>query len=555
MKGIETDTAAESHTNDALVSRRQFMQASAGIAAVAATTATATAQDSTDLADSLAVNFSADVAHDPWVPGTATVTETTGDMDSLEYVADDGEVASLEDHGIVLARRPETDTDTPVAHNPVTFDAASIEGDEYHSFPRGVTYDDDADSSTEEVAVEWHNSSHWSTSNATNGSISISEGDGKSLAISASGMASGETVTATLDLSTVGSSDATITEGMSRKFLQEVFDVEQLPSGSSVVFALVASDGTEVTVSIDPSASDTSAVDVVATATGDAQVGQPRVGEVESKQGVTLPDIQQVEIRISEADAAIDLHALNVERETRWQFGEVETVNADDELETEQVETPSGSFSITSLKSFRESSAFSNATVKGIKYDVEQLASALPDDATLAREKSAERYDYDRRVEVVHTFDGPTAYDISRTISKLLDTQLLPSSRYLTVEVATGLGDDPFRDSDGNADWEAVENAGWTSKGSNYSALDKQVEALSGLAVSDETIAIRLQLGLSEEQFGNYFGDDVAVAVGAAGDGGGGLGENIDVMMTVIMGTLGGLAVFFRKNILGLLGR
>jgi hypothetical protein len=545
MKGSQPDTAEE-HTNRSLVSRRTFMRASAGTAIAAATAGQATAQDTTKAADTdVDLDFSADVTHKPWTQETVTVAEVDGDMGQLQYVADDGEVADYQDHGYAVARRPENDSDVPVAHNPVTLDAASIDGDEYAAFPRGATYDDDADSSTDEVAVEWHEADHWSTSNATNGSISVSEGDRDSLTFEAAGMISGETVKATFDLSSVASSDATITEGMSRKFLQLVQDLT-LPTSSTVEFALIDSAGSEVTVVADPSG-DGAAVDVIATTGATAHVAQPRVGDVEDKQGVTLDDIQQVEVRLTAAadgaNAATTVHGLNVQRETAWTYGDREFVNSDDELETETVEEPSGEFSIVSLASLRDG-AFADATVRGVTYSVEQRADKLPDSDVLAREVDASRYDYDHRLEVVCRFEGPTAYDLSRSISKFLDEQLLPSSRYLTVEVATGVGE--------LDDWDDVDSVSWTSKGSSYDSLDKKIELLTGLAVADEGIAIKLQFGLDAERFDAMTDSGPAVAVGASS--GGGLSGKIDRFKTILMGLAAGGAIWFRSSILGFFG-
>lgn len=520
-------------------SRRRFM-------ATTAATATAVAVGGTGIAAAeggIRLDEGSEKVNDPYITASVTIAEHTGAMGQLEYVADDGETASLADDGIVMARRPESDTDVPVAHNPVTFAASSIESEEFAAFPRGATYDDDADADTAEVDVSALDASLWTTTDATNGTISVSEDD-DALAISASGMASGETVTARFDLSTVASSDATISDGVPRKWLQTVMDVTALPAGSTVEFRIEDSSGTQAVASVDPSG-DTSTVDVLAAATGSSLVREARIGELESAQGVDLEDVQVLEVAISEADAAVTLHGLNLERESRWTFGKAERVNSDDELEENDVEEPSGSFSITSLESL-DGTPFSSATIRGLVLDVEQRASELPTSATLARSSDAESYDRDKRLEVVRVFEWPTAYDLSSSLDTVLDEVALPSSRHLAVEVASATVSELN-------DWDDVDAvSSWTSKTSAYdAAIETEVELSSTPTVGDR-IAVRYEVLVDDNELDDMTRSSAFGAAAVGGGGGGLFGSARGLFTALAVGVAAYLG--FVKDILGLRG-
>ena len=536
MSASKTDDGAELH--ETTLSRRRFMATTAavGAAAVAGGAGVAAAEGG------LTLDEGSEKVNDPYITGTETIAEHQGDMSQLEYVADDGEVASLKDDGIVMARRPETDSDVPVAHNPVTFSAANIESEEYTAFPRGATYDDDADADTDEVDVSALEATHWTTANASSGSISVTESDG-ALSVSASAMAGGETVTARFDLSSVASEDVSITDGVPRKWLQVVMDVDALPAGSSVVFGIEDSTGTKATAAVDPSG-DESNVDDLATATGTSLVREARVGELEDAQSVDLEDITVLEIAIKEADAGITLHGLNLERESRWTFGTVESVNSDDELEENDVEEPSGSVSITSLKSL-DGTPFASATIRDLKLDVEQRASELPSGQTLARTEPADAYDRDKILEVVRVFEWPTAYDLSSALDKVLDEVALPASRHLTVEIASGTGE--------VEDWDDVDAvSSWTSKTSSYdAAIETDVELSTTPTVGDRVV-VRYELLVDDNELEAMTTSASALAAGAVGGGGGWFGSIRSVIMAVVVGVAGYIG--WTKDVLGIRG-
>ncbi len=539
----ETATTDNCATCDSLT-RRRFMAAT-GAAALAAT-GSAAADDTTESASetTVAANdlaFDSDYVHAPYLTGTVSVDEVGPDMAALEYVADNEEVADLaEDAGFALARQPD-DEDTP--HNPVTTSAANFEHPELTAFPRDTVYDSDSDGDIddEDEEVVWHDPTHWTTTDATDGSISLSEGEGDSLVISTSSVASGETVKASFDLSSVGNSDATITDGMSRKFLQVLADIDSLPAGVVVEAAVIDSGGSEVTATADPSG-DTATDGVMFSSTGASKVAQPRVGDLEDAQGVTLDDIETVEIRVKETDADLTLHGLNLERATEWTFGteEYQTTNDDGEtvVDTQAVTSPSGEFSITGLDTLSDT-PFADATIRGVTYDVEVRASDLPNSRVWARLKDTpDTYSYPKELETVFEFETPSAYALDINLSGGTDEVLLPAGRFLSAGVAKAISD--------IEEWEDIEESiSWTDRTSTYTDASPgtEVTLFSSVSSADRNAArIRVLLEEDEAETATSGDGDSSAAAAAASDGDGGGGGLFGGAKSAILGVLATVA-------------
>lgn len=494
-------------SNGKTISRRRFLQGAAGTtAAVALGTGLGSAGFATDTT----VDFQAGISQDPWINATQEIDLTKPDMVQMEHVADDGTVEHLATRGYVMAQR-EDDT-TP--HNPVTLaagDLISMEGGnavpalEYRRFPGGSTYDHDTDDTTEEVDVSALDAEHWTTdASNTAGTFSVTDGSEGSLLVEHTGT-SGDTAVATFDLSTVASEDATITSGMSRIFLQLVRDIDTL--AGTVEYTLQDSTGTSVTTVDDP-AGDTSLIDVLSASTGDDQVGQVRVGELESDASVVLEDIQKVIITVLDGDATVRVRGLNAERESEWEFGTQEFTNADGELDSQTLYEPSGTFSITELSTLR-TGAFESVGVRNLTLDVERRAHALPAEANMVRvEDSPTGYEPEKVVEHVIQYDPYSAYDLNTTLENLVDEVNLPSSRFLAAETATM--DTALED------WEGVEDTTWTDKSDLYSSVGAEPELISTVSNSQITylrIKVLLDEGDTDVSLSDYTLDDT-VAVG-----------------------------------------
>lgn len=534
----QADLPPAARTLDADVDRRTFLKGVGTAAAIAAVgTGNVAAAETGELADG-ELNFASDYVHNPHLTGSITVDRHESAFAQLDYTADDETTANLNEDGVVLAEQ--ADADTP--HNPVTLEARYFETPEYTAFPRGTTYDDDADTSTDEVPVEWHDSAHWTTTGATNGTISLTDGDNDTLVVSTSSVAAGETVKATFDLSTVGSSDATITDGMSRKFLQLVEDTDALPSGSIIEFAIIDSAGAEVAAKIE-AGGDTSLVNVLGASTQTSRASQVRVGDLEDDQAVTLADIQKFEIRVKEASAGTTIHGLNLERAEQWVYGSEEYTNSDGDVDVQDVIEPAGAFTIRELTTIP--APLDSAAIRNVKYDVELRASELPAEQVWAQvNETPSTYDRPNELEIVAEFEWPSAYALDVAAAKAMDEVKVPSSRILEGSAATGIADID--------EWSDIEDTiSWTDKTGSYGAVGTDVTLLTGLASADRTAA-RTRVVLSDDELADAkssssSGDSTGAV--AVGDGGG-----FNWMPTALVGSIAGIVFFARNWIRGVLG-
>lgn len=411
----DADDAERVDRMRAQMGRRRFMAATAGTAAaVVAGSGVAAAASASE------INFSSDVVQSPRVEFDVTVGENTGDMSSaLEYINDSGEAVSLADDGASLRERPDPDT----VHNPVTLRADKFAAYEYREFPRGETYDADGDgeANSDLNAVD---ASHWTTdATGTAGTLTLETVEGANgedaLRFTASGQASGDVAKATF-------SDVEITSGVDRKYLQLVSNVDQLASGAVVYVRVRDSAGTVIEAVIDSSA-DSTAVGTIATATGSGQVYQTQLGEF----ATSLSDIVELELAIADADADVTLPAINLDRESRWEYGTREYLNADDEIETETVVEPSGEFSITELASLP--AVFLDGGIMDVASAVTFRTADLPSDMRRARWGDADPYDFPHRLETLVGVEPPTAYDLSYANGRAVDEVLFPDTRYNEV--------------------------------------------------------------------------------------------------------------------------
>lgn len=308
---MSTSTPAERTESQPTISRRRAMQsAAAGIVVLAAGTPVAAASEPLD------------------------PDAEVGSGDPLAYVADDGTETTLTATGYAVRERPAEDE----PHNPLSLSADRIDTAEFTDFPRGVTDSDDNPISALDAAYWTLSSSSISATNTT------PESGGSGLTISASGLSSGTTETARF-------TDVAVDSGALRKQLQVGVNIVSLASGTTVEIAAEGKGGTQATAVIDPAATDTSRIDLIANATGTGIVYQVQLGELVSD----MDGVNAIEIAINDADAEIELFALNTERESAWTLGETEVWNSEDEvIETNTIEEPSGTYSIATFDSLDE---------------------------------------------------------------------------------------------------------------------------------------------------------------------------------------------------------
>jgi len=505
MSASNSDENAQLH--ETTLGRRRFMQATAATAAMAAAGGVA-AKASDDL------NYGSELVQNPFIASTVSVAEVDQgansdsideEMEALDYIADDGTVQNLSEQGGQIAERE--DESTP--HNPVTLQASKFDTEEFYSFPRGEEYDSDSDGE-DDSDLDVLDATHWSTdTSGSAGSMTVEDADSpansKALRVSTSSQGSGDTALATF-------SDFSITDGLDRKHLQLVLDVDTLESGVTVGIRAKDSDGDYREVTIDPSA-DTSNTGVVANATTTSKVYQVELGQLSTVSGGNgdgLQDYDEIEIAVSEANADITLYGFNIERESRWTFGSQEYTNSDDELDTQSVEEPTGTFSITGLDTLPD--VFSSATLRDVEYEVEFQASGLPSDQVDFTFKDAPKYSYKRRFEVVYGWDLPSAYDLSYASESLEDEVVVPGSRFVDARFASGVSELP--------ELSDVEDIDWTDRSDKYGSIGDDI-VLSDVISAGNLVTVHFDYQVSSDEESSMTAS--GAALGPAGGAGGGI--------------------------------
>lgn len=479
----ETDLLNSPHT------RRAFMQTAAATAAVATLGAGSAAAAAPD--DTINYNFSDSLAHNPYIDASATVVDHAEGMAELEYTADDGSTASLRDFGYVLA--PDAD-DGETANNPVSISAAAIRTDEYTAFPRG-----EFDSDDEPISAL--DADHWETT----GDMVVSNADRNALTVSGT------------DGDTARFEHVDIESGVSRKWLQIVQDVAELDG--TLEYRIEASDGETLVVSNDP-AGDTATDDVLTDETVDSKVSQVRLGELGS-----LSDIVAVEIAVDGGPAEATIHGLNLDRESRWEFGTEQYYDSDAEsLSTRTLYEPEGDFSIRSLETLP--SAFRESRIHGVDYDLRLQADELPQSQVWARfNETPETFDLPKELELFVYFEAPSAYDLEAVeFESLNDTPTFPSSRYTAYGAASGF--------DAPESWDDVDSITFTSRIGEIDG-DNEVDMLSPLSASD-LIGFYLKIEMDEDM-----ADRLTAMGGGAATFGGSAGQQFNYWLTTILGVMG----------------
>lgn len=518
---LETGSSSIEQTGDKAcarcenMTRRRFVQTAAVATAAAATAGTVSAQESD------VPNYASDLVQSPRLEATTTIAAHTADMEDVrEYINDNGELDSLANDGAVVADREESDA----PHNPVTLRADKFNAYEYREFPRGETFDEDGDgdADTDLNAVD---AQHWATdTSGTAGSLTVETVEAangeNALHVTTASQTSGDVALATF-------TDFEITSGVDRKMAQLVANIKSLDSGCVTEVRIKDSAGNVITLVIDSSA-DSGAITTIATATATGLVYQEQIGEFTT----SLDDIVELEIAVKDANIDLVLPAINLDKESEWEFGTQEFTNSDDELDSKTLKTPSGTFSITGLSSLP--SVWTNAGIMDVQVDVEFRTEQLPSSQQKYRWADASRYDYANRLETLLGFELPTAYDLSYSSTSLRDEVLFPDSRYLTGEYATGQSEMPT--------WDDVDdgNVSWTDQTGTYenASVDDNITLTSSVSAGNLAV-VHLDVQMSDDE------RDSATASGGGAGGGptsssGGLFSGVKgLAVSAVVGLLG----------------
>ena len=461
------DAPTTTNDPDGTLTRRRFLQtaavAGAATAASGSAAATETPTSTSWEAGRGGLDWSSAYVQNPYIEEAALVRA----RHRMAWGADDEALRAYEDDNgdksMLPGYVPRDDTE-----NVLTVRADKFDFPAATKFPRGETYDGDGDGTADEEVTAL-DATHWTGTNSTNGTVSISDADldvSDALTVSSSSVPSGETVKAAF-------SDVSITDSPSKRFLQFVINVSTLESGATVEVAVIDDDGDEKVVSASPGA-DTTTASVFADATGDGYVLQQRLADLSTVANGdgAFDSIDSVEVRISDANATVTLTALDIEAKSRWLFGSyLANEGTDSEERVKRYEPGSGTFTVTGLDTLGDGLGHEDAVI----HDVEQ-----PFRYTL----EASSYDYEYRFREATDYPGfswlfdqrgkfevPTAIELTHSGLTMYDMATVPANRYKEVWTASGIEDVAFDDLDDDTDK--------TYHGASYDSEGKEVTLIS----------------------------------------------------------------------------
>ena len=499
---------------DTQMTRRGAMVAGGALFATAMTAGTAAAQGE------LTINRDSEFAHTPTAVGTVTVAEHRPEFPHFGYIADDDSETTLE--AASLAERE--DEDTP--HNPVRIRADNVFFSDRRAFPRDLTTTNADEEEEDGSALD---AEFWTVDDAgTAGTVTVEDASDDRLRVMTDGQAAGDVAVATFD-------DFTIDSGEQRRVLQLIANIDQLGADTAVDVEIVDTAGDSVVATID-AAADSANDATIATEQGQGVIYQQQLGELPD--GELLDTLEEVVITVSDGDADLTFHGLNVESSSHWGFGERESLDEDEDVETNTVREQAGYFGITDLSTLYDSERLSDATIYDVEYPYAEFE---PTEISLELE-DGERYEYEHRLRAVHNFELPSAYDLEIELSEWVDEVAHPSGRYLAMETATGLDDVVGVDE--------TDDVEWTARTSSYSdnsigdsvELPSTVDAGSVFALSEDVL---LRGDEADEVV-----VESAAAMGPTGRSSGGILSRIFSIPGAIAGSVAGLGIirYFRSG-------
>lgn len=420
--------------------------------------------------------------------------------DALAYYDNSGEVAYI---------NGDTQGETPVS-----FYVTHIEHDEV------IEIEDDEG----EVVGTSLDASEWTSDADIDVTDTTTTGDVEAVSIDASGVADGETVTATFDEFTIDSDEL-------RKFAQVAADVEQLDDAATVDIVVEDAEGDTVTITSNADA-DADDEAVLANSEGDSQATQVQLGELDGADA--LDDLEAVHVEVSDADAALTLTMLDLEDHSPVVFGETaEDVSEEDEDEEEyeysDVTQPNDAVDVTDLSTL--DSAFDDAVLHNMQVDT-----VVGADNAVEERFTADDYDsdpvFDYLTDIHYKFDLPTdQYDLTLHNVEIVDDPVADGDRYSFVGLAYGVDDTDFSDID------------YTDQSTVYGDEDEQV-TLDSTPDADSVFSISYELELTEDEWEDM--QSSSAVMGPTGESGDGFGN-----LPVIGGLIAAIAGFYARYIRG----
>jgi hypothetical protein len=377
------------------------------------------------------VNHDADIAQDPHIQTNVTVSEHDREVMSspLEFENDSGDLEMLEGG---VNDSDDIDRLGSGYVNAYQFKATDVWFHDAYAFPH-------------DNANTWANSNDWTESDLTaTNSTTATEVDAVEFSTNGS-MTANDVATATF------SENVSIDSDVNKRYLAAAVDVESLDADAVVVLEAVESDGDTKNVTLVNGTSNAmaSADDVAANSTGEGAVVQQQLASQSVYGGGdgSLDSVDKIVIKAMDADATIRVSMLNAEKIGEYQFAKkrVDT-DDDDNFETETVTEPTGTISTHDLSTMGQT--FDQARIMGLTYPAEFNASDLSQDpqtdVNMTAENASGYPDFPWIVTQRYRLQLPSAYDLSYTDSKLVDTVSAPNSRYQKVGKAEGASDTNF---------------------------------------------------------------------------------------------------------------
>ncbi|WP_256288796.1 hypothetical protein [Halobellus inordinatus] len=381
----------------------------------------------TAVAASYGMNAQADDHPDTWIHEDRLTVESHDQtsMGWLQYEGDNGKIRTVDGHV------NGTDGDAKI-----TYRADRLEAEPLGQFPRYT--------GEENNTYTWLNTSQWSSTTG----VSVTDSDGKT----AGGVPSIEIATdGSFSSGTTGNAEYTlgspITSDVEKLYLQSILNVDSLESGAVVDVQVRDGDGDYVNATISSSATAT-AEDVVTNQTANGVIYQRQLGQfaVQGTGDGSLDAVETVRVEIRDGDATVTLTGLNVQKKSRWDFGEervLDTSTDDDGDYTGEIvrERPlGGEINMSSLQGLDE--AFEDATVHKLTYlNVQYRLQDKPSAVSISFEDADNYPGFPKRLSLTWERSIPAAYDLSHGDMELRHRQTFMSDRYIQLRYAEGVGD------------------------------------------------------------------------------------------------------------------
>lgn len=420
---------------------------------------------------------------------------------ALKYEADDGSVKTL----------PATVNTSE--DNPYDVVATNFENSLFGAFPR------DGDNTSALDASEW------TSSGANSSKFSVTDTE------TADGVDAVQIQTdgsmATGDIARAEYSNFSITSDEDKRYLQIGADIATLDADTRATVRIYDADDDYKQLEINGSA-DASSTEVLAAATGDGQVSQVQLQDLQllnDSDSDGFDDLERVAVNVSDGDLDLSVAWLDLERKSATVLGQQKKdTDDDDALETVDITEPSGTYSIYSLATI--GSELSSGKVHDITYPVTYRAQDIEDsdDYNVTVEPADKYRNYDHIMGFRYRVLIPSAIDLRHSGLEFQQDTEWPETRYTLVEMKEGAADSAFSDLTWGSDLT-----------SSFDAIDKQVSM-------DSTISAGTSYAVHEDLLVSSGEHDAITSPGTGSGGGGQFGREGGLLQEPIAWISGALA-------------